>query len=707
MRLFLLLAAWLAVAPAAPAAPVKTDHVEAELVSELRHLRPGEPVTLAVRLRMAEHWHTYWINAGDSGLATQIRWALPEGFAAGPIQWPAPQRLPVGPLVNYGYEGEVLLLTDVAVPRELAEGGTVPLAADVEWLVCREICIPGKARVTLALPVSSDPPAPDPRWAAPIRATRAALPQPLDGWSASAKRADGTITLTLSPPRPDMTAPRRLLFFPYAEGVIDNAAPQALAAAEGHYTLTLAPAAQSYGEVRSLAGVLVADPPWPQGAAAMVDAAFAPPAAAAPPAPAVPSMGLALAMLLAFAGGLILNLMPCVFPVISIKVLGFVHHAHGERRRVRAQGLLFAAGIVTAFWAVAAALMALRARGEALGWGFQLQEPAFVALLAFVFLALALNLSGVYAVGSRVAGAAAAVESRHPLVNAFLSGTLATLVATPCTAPFMGAALGYALAQPPAAAFATFTALAAGMASPYVVLAFAPALLSRLPRPGPWMETLRQLLAFPLYLTVVWLAWVLGEQAGVSAMAKLLAALVLLSTGLWAYGRFAGPASAPKRRYAATAAALVALVAAAAIAWPPRAAPVAAVAADAEERWQAYSARELAEQRAAGRAVFVDFTAAWCVTCQVNKRLVLDTDDVVRAFAGRDVALMRADWTRQDPAITAALAALGRNGVPVYALYPPGAGAEPVLLPELLTKSAVLEALAALPAGSSSSLSLR
>jgi thiol:disulfide interchange protein DsbD len=270
----------------------------------------------------------------------------------------------------------------------------------------------------------------------------------------------------------------------------------------------------------------------------------------------------------------------------------------------------------------------------------------------------------------------------------------------------MGAALGYALSQPPAAAFATFTALALGMASPYVLLAFAPALLRRLPRPGPWMETLRQLLAFPLYLTVVWLAWVLGEQAGIAAMTRLLAALVLLAAGLWAYGRFGGPAAGARGRFAATTTAVVALLAAAAIAWPPRDAPVAAAAA-AEERWQPYSAQALAAQRAAGRAVFVDFTAAWCVTCQVNKRLVLDTDDVARAFAGRDVALMRADWTRQDAAITAALAELGRNGVPVYALYPPGAGAEPVLLPELLTKSAVLDALAALPAGPSSSLTRR
>ncbi|HSO06459.1 MAG TPA: thioredoxin family protein [Pelomicrobium sp.] len=700
MRAFLFLIAVLLWPAAVTAAPVQAPHIEAELVAESRHVRPGEPLTVAVRLRMEEHWHTYWINAGDSGLATQLRWSLPEGFAAGPIQWPAPQRIPVGPLVNYGYEGEVLLLTDIAAPPGLAVGTMATLAADVEWLVCREICIPGKARLTLALPVSTGPPAPDPRWAEPIRATRAALPQPLADWKATARRADGAMTLSVVPAAG--AAPlRQLTFFPYAEGVIDNAAPQVFAASGDAYTLKLAPAAQSYGEVRSLAGVLVADPPWPQGAAAVIDAPFA----SAVAAPAAPSMGLALAMLLAFAGGLILNLMPCVFPVISIKVLGFVNHAHGERRLLRLQGLLFAAGIVVAFWAVAAALMALRAQGEALGWGFQLQEPLFVTALAFLFLALALNLSGVYTIGSRVAGAAAAVESRHPLGNAFLSGTLATLVATPCTAPFMGAALGYAMAQPPATALAVFTALAAGMASPYVVLSFAPALLRRLPRPGAWMETLRQLLAFPLYLTVAWLAWVLGEQAGVDAMARLLAALVVLAGGLWALGHFDGATARGGARAGASATAIAALVAALVVAWPPRDAPPAsAVVADG---WQPYSAQAFAEHRAAERAVFIDFTAAWCVTCQVNKRLVLETDDVMRAFSRRGVVLMRADWTRQDAVITAALADLGRNGVPVYALYPPGAASAPVLLPELLTRTAVLDALAALPAAASSPLSLR
>jgi thiol:disulfide interchange protein DsbD len=711
VRLVTVFAAWLALAPAAPAAlaaPVQAPHIEAELVAQSRHVRPGEPLTVAVRLRMEEHWHTYWINAGDSGLATQVRWDLPEGFSAGPILWPAPQRLPLGPLVNYGYEGEVFLLTELTAPSKLAEGASVPIAAEVEWLVCREICIPGKARLTLEIPVSGEPPAPDPDWASPIRATRAALPQQLAGWKASARRAENVITLTLTPTAAAGEPLRRLTFFPLAEGVIDNAAPQVLSANGGAYTLSLAPASQTYGEPSSLAGIVVADPPWQQGAAAMIDAAFVPFPPASPVAPA-PSMSAALALLLAFVGGLILNLMPCVFPVISIKVLGFVNHAHGERRLLRAQGMLFAAGIVAAFLAVAALLMVLRAQGAALGWGFQLQEPLFVVALAFLFLALALNLSGVYGVGNRVAGAAASVESRHPLTNAFLSGTLATLVATPCTAPFMGAALGYALAQPPPAAFTTFTALALGMASPYVVLAFVPSLLRRLPRPGPWMETLKQVLAFPLYLTVVWLAWVLGEQAGIGAMTRLLAALVVLAAGLWALGRFGGPAAAARARVAAPVTALAALAAAAIIAWPPREAPMATSADAVSARWQPYSAQLVAEKRAAGRAVFVDFTAAWCVTCQVNKRLVLETDEVARAFDQRAVALMRADWTRQDAAITAALAELGRNGVPVYALYPPGAAGTPVLLPELLTKTAVLDALAALPtaAAPSSSLTLR
>ena len=373
--------------------------------------------------------------------------------------------------------------------------------------------------------------------------------------------------------------------------------------------------------------------------------------------------------------------MPCVFPVVSIKVLGFVEQAHGDRADLRRHGLAFAAGIVLCFWAVAGLLLVLRASGEALGWGYQLQSPIVVSALAVLFFLLGLNLSGYFEVGARVQSIAGDVRDRHGLTGAFLSGLLATAVATPCTAPFMGAALGYALTQPAIEAMLVFTSLAFGMAAPYVLLSFAPGLTRLLPRPGRWMETLKQFLAFPLYLTVVWLVWVLGEQLGTTAAAKLLAALVIVTAAIWAW-----------RRFAPTTGALVGLTFLAAAIWIGWPGTDDHAVRQSTSDWAPYSDEALATARAKG-AVFVDFTAAWCVTCQVNKRVVLATDAVKQAFADRAVTTMRADWTHRDEHITQALARLNRSGVPVYALYPAGGGA-PELLPELLTRDVVLEALA-------------
>jgi thiol:disulfide interchange protein DsbD len=395
-----------------------------------------------------------------------------------------------------------------------------------------------------------------------------------------------------------------------------------------------------------------------------------------------PDLGLLAALLFAFGGGIVLNLMPCVFPIVSIKILGFVEQAHGDRADLRRHGLAFAAGIIVCFWAVAGLLIALRASGEALGWGYQLQSPPVVAALAVLFFLLGLNLSGYFEVGATVQSAAGSVRDRNGLFGAFLGGLLATAVATPCTAPFMGAALGFALTQPAAEAMLVFTSLAVGMAIPSVLLSFAPGLTRWLPRPGRWMETLKQLLAFPLYLTVVWLVWVLGEQLGPTAGAKLLVGLVLVAAAIWAWRRFS--ASSPT----GGATAGVALLAVALwFAWPtgePQ-------AAKASTGWASYSEASLTAVRAKG-PVFVDFTAAWCVTCQVNKRTVLETEAVRAAFAASGITLVRADWTQRDEEITRALARLGRSGVPVYAMYPAG-GAAPELLPELLTRAAVLAAI--------------
>ncbi len=674
------------------AAPVQAPHVEAELVASQAVAVPGKRVTVALRLAHEAGWHTYWKNPGDSGMPTRITWTLPAGVTAGGILWPRPERLPVGPLMNYGYEGEVLLLTELDVPASWSAGESLTIGAKVDWLICKDVCIPGGTTLSLVLPTAAAPRV-DATWAPRIEATRAEIPVATTGAPVVVKVTDRHIEL-------EVTAPglERLDFLPVTPDVVDNPSRQTFEKTATGGRLLLTAATRFEGAIQTLDGVLVATPgiggahavevslPYPGGAPKV----RASPAAAGMGADEIrvaagdgPGLGLLAALLFAFGGGIVLNLMPCVFPVVSIKILGFVEQAHGDRADLRRHGLVFAAGIVVCFWAVAGLLIALRASGEALGWGYQLQSPPVVAGLAVLFFLLGLNLSGYFEVGATVQSAAGSVRDRNGLLGAFLSGLLATAVATPCTAPFMGAALGFALTQPAAEAMLVFTALALGMALPYVLLSFAPGLTRWLPRPGRWMETLKQLLAFPLYLTVVWLVWVLGEQLGPTAGAKLLAGLVVLTAAVWAWRRFS--ASSPT---GGAVAGVVLLAGALWLAWPsgqPQATKTAA-------GWVPYSEASLSAARAKG-PVFVDFTAAWCVTCQVNKRTVLETDAVRTAFAASGITLMEADWTQRDEEITRALARLGRSGVPVYAVYP-AAGAAPELLPELLTRDTVLAALA-------------
>jgi thiol:disulfide interchange protein len=403
--------------------------------------------------------------------------------------------------------------------------------------------------------------------------------------------------------------------------------------------------------------------------------------------------GMPAALAFAFLGGILLNLMPCVFPVLGIKVLGFVEHAHGDARAMRLQGAIFFVGVVASFLVLAAIMLGLRAGGTQLGWGFQLQSPVVVALLATLFFVLALNLSGVFEWGAFAQSVGARLSARGRYADAFLSGALATVVATPCTAPFMGAAVGFTLTQDAALSLAIFATLGAGMALPVLLLAFFPALLKRLPKPGAWMETFKQVLAFPLYATVAWLAWVLGAQSGNDAVFALLAGLVLVAMGAWIYGRSLHAEGVWRPTLAA-----ILVAAGLVVAWPGSAMNASDSTARADDlQWQAWSPEKVRALTAAGRPVFVDFTAAWCVTCQVNKRIALHNAAVIGAFAAHDVATLKADWTRQDPRITATLAALGRNAVPVYALYLPGEEA-PRLLPEVLTPALVLAEIEKLPA---------
>ena len=603
------------------AAPVRTEHVEAELVAARTALEPGQRALVALRLKMIPHWHTYWRNPGDSGQPTSIRWQLPAGYEAGPIQWPHPKRLPAAHLMNFGYEDEVLLPVEVAVPSNAS--GTAQLAARATWLVCNEErCVPEEADLTLALPIGKGEAS---AWGSRIEATRSSLPRKAGDWRFAAAGGATHVELSLVPPQGLGDA--SFTFFPYEEGKIHNAGAQPFERSGGGFRLRIPKSQEPVGAFTRVAGLLVADRPLGADGVQAVEVDV-------PIAGAASSGGfgaLAVALAFAFAGGLILNLMPCVLPVLSIKVLGFA--TSGNANSMRTHGLLYALGVVASFLGFAAALLALKAGGAEIGWGFQLQSPVFVAALAFLFLALALNLSGLYEFGSLVPSRLAAARSGHARSDAFLTGVLAVAIASPCTAPFMGAALGYALGASAAEALGIFAALGVGMALPYVVLAWNPQWLRWVPKPGRWMVRFKQALAIPLYATVAWLAWVLAIQTG-----------------------FIPDASARTA-----------------------------------SKWEPYSEARLATLVKEGKPAFVDFTAAWCVTCQVNKQLVLGRPEVEQDLRSRGVTLLRADWTKRDAGITRALAALGRNGVPVYALYKPGR--EPQLLPEVLTRETLVAAL--------------
>jgi thiol:disulfide interchange protein DsbD len=699
----LLAASLLLAAAGAAAQPVRVDHAEAELVAAADAIVPGRPLDVGLVIRHDPHWHTYWRVPGDSGLPTTIDWKLPAGFAAGPIEWPVPKRLPIGPLMNFGYEGELLLPVRLTVPADVAPGQTVQLKARADWLICKEVCIPGGADLQLTLPVRAEA---APSAIAPLFAsTRAQVPQPTTLDAASATIDGARVRLAFKPAAPL----RQLEFFPIEEARIEPAAAQALRAEADGTALYLTAAQPVAAEFTRLKGVLVANGgPAAQGGWAgevdlpLVAGVVAPVAASAAPAAAgggATAITFWVALAGAFVGGLILNLMPCVFPVLSLKLLSLMQHQRAEdearvpHASLRAHGLAFTAGVLLCFVLLAGLLIGLRAAGEQLGWGFQLQTPWVIAALLLLFFLIGLNLLGAFefSFGGALASSGAAQRLQGDrLSGSFATGVLAVVVAAPCTAPFMGAALGYAITQPAPVALAVFAMLGVGMATPYLALTCMPALLKRLPRPGLWMLRFKQVMAFPMFATCVWLLWVLAQQIGIDAVALVLGGLVLAALAAWAFGL--AQAGATRWRWLALAAAPLALYGVFALTLPGAAPARSELAATGSASgWQSWSRQAQETQLAAGKPVFVDFTAAWCVTCQANKRLVLATDAVRQAFEKRGVVLLRADWTNRDDEITRELARFNRNGVPLYVLYD-SRGATQVL-PELLTERIVLDAL--------------
>jgi thiol:disulfide interchange protein len=664
----------LALLLAAPAAAQEAPRVHARLVAEDSAIAPGGTVTVALEEKIAPGWHTYWKNPGDAGAPSDIQWTLPPGWKAGAIQWPRPKRLPVGPLMDYGYEGTPWLLTTLTAPADAK--GPVTLSAHASWLVCQQICVPEDATLTLTLPVG--PQAPDPAVAKDFAAARALLPV-ASPWKLTYALGN-MLDIYVAAPALATTHPKTADFFPAVTGAIKNAAPQLVGYAKDGLVLRLTPGANVKAPLEGLLVLTSTD-----GSTQALDVSV--PQGAVPPADFSGSDGgdisLWLALVFAFVGGLILNVMPCVLPILAMKALSLATHG----KEGRGESFAYALGAVLSFAVLGLAIVLLRQGGQSVGWGFQLQSPIAVAGFALLVFAVALNLSGLFEVGSITAGEG--LTQKSGFTGAFFTGVLAVAVAAPCTAPFMAAALGFALTLSAPLALLVFVSLGLGFALPFLLLGVWPRALAFIPKPGPWMLTFKQFLAFPMYAAAAWLVWVLAQEAGARSVAIILAAFIALALAAWLWGVTRN--NTGSGRIIGMALALLVLLAGLygiSLLRDASAAP----AVSATKAGEPYTAAKLASLRASGRPVFVDATAAWCITCLVNEDAVLSRPSVKGAFAGKNVAYLVADWTNQNPEITQLLKDNGRSGVPLYLYYAPGATA-PVILPQILTESGVLGAL--------------
>ena len=685
----------------AASAVISTDQVRAELLAFAPDgVQPGKPLWVGLQITHQPKWHTYWKNSGDSGLPTVLDWHLPAGITAGDIAWPVPKKILIGTLANYGYENTVLLPVPLTVAKNF-NGERLDINLKAAWLVCEKECIPQEGDFTLSIPAKSS----TALQSQAFQAAFDAAPKPLTVGASQIVASGNTLKVSLTG-LPASLAGKELALFPETGGLIEPAA-QWTQSWQGNLWTAQIPLSGQRTESPAVMPLVVAlgnasyrvEAPvkgdWPKVAAAVqlppaLDTALKANAgigAAPVQAPAI-ALTFWLAIFGAFVGGMILNLMPCVFPVLAIKVVSFVK-VKDQRTRV-SSGLAYTAGVTLSFLALGALLLGLRAAGEQLGWGFQLQSPAVVAGLAVLFTLLGLNLAGLFEFGNFLPSSVASLQAKNPTIDSFLSGVLATAIASPCTAPFMGASLGYAVGLPAVQALAVFAAIGLGMALPYLAASAIPAVARMLPRPGAWMVTFRQLMAFPMFATVVWLVWVLGQQSGIDGAGALLGLLVLLALSVWALtltGR-ARPVIAS-----------LSIAALAGFMWASgqnivKIQETQVAASTSPTDWQAWEPGRVEQITASGQSVFVDFTAAWCVTCQYNKKTTLSDPLVVADFGAKKVVLLRADWTRRDPAVTAALTQLGRSGVPVYVIYK--SGRAPVVLSEILSVEDVRAELAKL-----------
>lgn len=668
---------------------IRDQHVEAALVGEMSHLQPGVPYRVGLLLRHDPHWHTYW-KSSETGYATSIEWDLPDGFSVGELQWPTPVIFDFGGFTEYVYEGETLLIATI-LPPDSIDSSSVEIGFSADWLMCEEVCIPGGLESVLRLPVNAASATPSKDWSPLFKKSDSALPVSADSYVFNAWTQGDEIILQVE----GEGLPDSAYFFSDQATLKPRSAPTPISQAKGMLQINLALAEGTEAFPDRLTGILAGVPGWSAANGSpslIIDIAIA---ETPPPSIPVNTTSWAGILLLAFTGGLILNLMPCVFPVLGIKIMGFVGQAGESKGKIVAHGLTFSAGVLLSFWTLAGVLLLLRSGGSQLGWGFQLQSPGFVLILTLLLFGFALNMSGLFEVGQSAVGVGSNLTAKSGLSGSFFSGVLATVVATPCAAPFLAPALGAALALPALGSFAVFTFIALGLASPYLILSLFPALLRWLPKPGAWMETFKQVMSFLLYATVAYLVWVLAGQLTESggytvfSLLKVLLALVGLALALWVYGRWTAFHLPKSTRLKGTIASIILLVASLGLGFSGT-----SKAGNAEypivwETWEPGKAEALASE---GKVVYVDFTARWCVTCQTNKATVFSSNSVLQNITEQGVILLKADWTHQNPEISKALASFGRSAVPFNLVYGPKL-AEPTVLPEILTPGRVLDAL--------------
>ncbi|MFT3931028.1 MAG: protein-disulfide reductase DsbD family protein [Spongiibacteraceae bacterium] len=677
-----------------------TEQVAAQLIASVDSVYPGEKIWIGLQQKIIPHWHTYWINPGDSGLPTKITWQLPPGATAGAIEWPAPTRFDLEGITNYGYSDEVVLLTQIALPSTLAVGKASEIAAKVDWLVCADVCIPQTVDLSINLPVIAANASHQRTFNPTIESAIAALPQQ-SAWKIHTVTHEQLLQLRIEGAAKKLSDLRDVNFFADTWGRVEHTAPQLFRIEGDDLVVELKAGDKKLAAGESLSGVLKTTSAsgdvqsfiigTPSVVAATTDAATVPPLQET-------QLGLWAAALFALLGGLVLNLMPCVFPVLSIKALALIKHSESTVLQNRLHGLAYTSGVLASFLVLAALLIALKAGGSQLGWGFQYQSPLFVVAVAYLLFAVGLNLSGVFEFGTSITGVGSSLANKSGYTGSFFTGVLAAIVATPCTAPFMGAAIGFALSQPPLPLIAIFLSLGLGLALPYLLLAFWPQLQRRLPKPGHWMELLKQALAFPMYAAAVWLIWVLAQQTSADAVAFALGGLVLIAFAAWIFQQsrnangawrafgFVSPLIAV---FAAITGGYSGISSSASNADANNSLVTTAHSSDAIP----YSAQRLAELRSEGRPIFVNFTAAWCISCLVNERVALKQRSVTEAFVQQGIVYLKGDWTNRDTEISTKLAEFGRSGVPLYLYFPPQTNSEPIVLPQVLTPDIVLSAI--------------